>query len=113
MLRDDVIHITIPGCPADPRAVLPDLPGVKVHYVPKLHPDDVTVIDGIPCTSLSRTLIDCAEDATADELRAMFTRAHEMGVLDLCALEASLGRVEWRPSRYLVRALMREFEDRG
>ena len=36
-------------------------PGVVVHYSPPLHPDDVAVVDGIPCTSVARTLVDCVE----------------------------------------------------
>ena len=36
-------------------------PGVVVHRGPPLHPDDLTIQNGIPVTSPSRTLIDCAE----------------------------------------------------
>jgi hypothetical protein len=71
---DEPVHISIPGSEADPRAIAP-IPGVEVHYVPPLHPDDVTVLDGMPVTSPSRTLIDCAEYMTTDELRDAFARA--------------------------------------
>ena len=54
------IHVTVPSRRHDPRTGPPSIPGVVVHYVPELHPDDVTVIDGIPVTSVSRTLIDLA-----------------------------------------------------
>lgn len=103
------IHITIPGSPDDPRSARPMPPGVIVHYAPALHPDDVDVIDGIRVTSVSRTLIDCAEDASELELRLMFARAREMGILDLDAMDASLARVEWRPSLPLVRTVVEDF----
>jgi hypothetical protein len=107
--RTELIHVTIPGSPDDPRTARAAPPGVVVHYAPELHPDDVWVVDGIRVTSVSRTLIDCAEDATADELRGMFFQAHRRGILDLDAVDASLGRVEWRPSLPLVRQILEEF----
>ncbi len=103
------IHVTVPGRAGDPRAPSTDIPGVVVHHAPSLHPDDVTVVDGIPCTSVSRTLIDLAEVMDKDELRACFQRARELGMLDLDAVEASFGRVEWRPSLAMVRDVIDEF----
>jgi hypothetical protein len=80
--------------------------------MPALHPDDVTIVDGIPVTTVSRTLIDLADDKTPDELRATFRRAREMGLLDVDALEASFARVEWRPSRETLRRIIDEFTRR-
>lgn len=81
MPRGEAIHVYVPGSDGDPRDA-PSIPGVVVHRGPPLHPDDLTVHKGIPCTSPSRTLIDCAEDATIYELRAMFARARQLGLLD-------------------------------
>ena len=102
------IHVTIPGSADDPR--IPDsIAGVVVHRGPPLHPDDVTTVDGIPVTSPSRTLIDCAEFMTAAELRAAFARAREIGLLDAEALRASRARVEWRPSLAILDEVIQEF----
>lgn len=92
----------------DPRAArdLPD--GVVAHFGPPLRPDDLTVVDGIPVTSPSRTLIDLAEVMEIDELRACFARARSLGLLDLEGLRAACGRVEWRPSLWAVDALIAE-----
>lgn len=96
--------------PCDPRLPAPDdPPGVVVHRVPELHPDDVTVFDGIPVTTVSRTLIDLAEVLDEDELRECFERARERGMLDPGALAASRARVEWRPSLALVDRMIEEF----
>ncbi len=103
------IHVTVPGRPDDPRNPPLDIPGVVVHYVPELHPDDVTVVDGIPVTSASRTLIDLGEVMDKDELRACFARALLLGLLDTDELEAAYARVEWRPSLRMVREVMDEF----
>jgi hypothetical protein len=102
------IHVSVPGSADDPR--LPDsIPGVGIHRGPPLHPDDVTTVDGIPVTSPSRTLIDCAEFMTAAELRAAFARAREIGLLDAEALRASRARVEWRPSLAMLDEVIQEF----
>lgn len=106
---EDPIHVTVPGHPGDPRSPAAAHPGIVVHYVPELHPDDLDVVRGIPVTSVSRTLIDMAEEADEEELREIWCRAREMGLLDADALAASRGRVEWRPSLALVDRLIAEF----
>ena len=109
---DESIHITLPASPTDPREDR-SMPGVVVHRTPPLHPDDLDVVDGIPVTSVSRTLIDCAEMSTRPELRAMFVRARALGLLDEDALRASRARVEWRPSLELFDEVASEFCDLG
>jgi hypothetical protein len=106
---DEPIDITVPGSPSDPRGPLPDLPGVRIHRTPPLHPDDVTVVDGIPVTSVSRTLVDLAEVLPRHELRKVFAGAKARGMLDMDAVEASYTRVEWRPSLRMLREVMDEF----
>jgi hypothetical protein len=102
------IDVYAPGSADDPRTD-PSIPGVAVHRGPPLHPDDVTTVDGIPVTSPSRTLIDLAEVMTADELRACFARAREIGLLDPDALRAARERVEWRPSLAMLDEVIAKF----
>lgn len=102
------VHVTIPGSPADPRDPAP-AHGLVIHRVPHLHPDDVTIVDGIPVTTVARTLVDLAEDMSKDELRGVFMRAAELEVLDVDAVRASAGRVEWRPSLAMLHEVIEEF----
>ncbi len=102
------IHITVPGCPDDPRLADPP-PGIVVHYAPPLHPDDVAVVNGIPCTSVARTLVDCAEEMTINELRELFGSARLRGLLDIDAVRASAARVEWRASLSMLQRVIDEF----
>ena len=102
------LTVYVPGCDDDPRSAEP-VPGVVVHRGPPLHPDDVTVHEGIPVTSPSRTLIDLAEVLTPAELRAAFARAQEIGLLDPEALRAARARVEWRPSLAMLDEVIQEF----
>jgi hypothetical protein len=102
------IDVYIPGSAQDPRTDTA-IPGVAIRRGPQLHPDDLTTLDGIPVTSPSRTLIDLAEVMTADELRATFARAREIGLLDPEALRAARARVEWRPSLAMLDQVIDEF----
>jgi hypothetical protein len=104
------MHVYVGGADDDPRAIAP-IPGVEVHRGPPLHPDDLAAVDGLPVTSPSRTLIDLAEVMQADELRATFDRARELGLLDPDALHAARERVEWRPSLAMLDEVIAEFCD--
>ena len=112
MQRDDLIHVTVPGCATDPRDDA-SIPGVVIHRGPPLHPDDVTVVHGLPVTSPSRTLIDCAEEMDREELRELFACARAKGLLDPAALRAARARVEWRPSLPMLDEVIREFCGEG
>lgn len=107
--RFSPIHVTVPGAPGDPRNQRAAPPGVVIHYVPTSHPDDVTEVDGIPVTSPARTLIDCAEEVSQDELREMFAIALAKGLVDIDTVRASRARVEWRPSLAMLDEVIEEF----
>lgn len=106
------IDVYVPADPDDPRVPVPDPPGVRVHRGPPLHPDDRDVVEGIPVTSVSRTLIDLAEVLGEHELRECFQNARDRGLLDVEALHASRSRVEWRPSLALADRMIEEFAPR-
>ena len=109
MHDDEPIHVYLPGRPDDPRHE-PDLPdGIVAHHGPPLHPDDMAIVDGIPVTSLARTLIDLAQVMDAEELRGCFLAARAKGILDLDQLAAARARVEWRPSLAMLDEIIAEF----
>jgi hypothetical protein len=109
MYDHEPIRVTVPRSAGDPRSEPDPPPGVVIHYVPELHPDDVDVVDGIPVTSVARTLVDLADVMSREELRATFARARELGLLDIEAVAASAARVEWRPSLTMLYEVMAEF----
>ena len=71
--------------------------------VPRSTPTTLTLWAG--------SLIDMAEESTKDELRAMFARAREMGLLDADAVQASADRAEWRPSLAMLYEVIEEFRN--
>jgi hypothetical protein len=105
------IHITIQGDADDPRSHMAARPGIIIHRSPPLHPDDLDEIDGMPVTSLARTLVDLAEISEEEELRSYFAQARAQGRLDIAAVRASADRVEWRPSLPILYRVIAEFED--
>jgi hypothetical protein len=109
MRNDELIHISVPASEHDPRNPLPDVPGIVIHYVPDLHPDDVEEVDGLRVTSVARTLIDLGEEMDYEELIETFYRAWDMGRLELDKLAAARERVEWRPSLAMVDEVIAEF----
>ena len=93
------------------------LPGISVHSGATLEAEDVAVSDGIPCTTVARTLLDLAEVAGQDAAERACERAEALRLFDLAAvqriLERAAGRrgapplraaiAAWRPEASLTR----------
>ena len=62
-------------------------PGIVVHRVRQLPDDDRILVDGIPVTSVARTLCDLARVVSSDRLARAIEAAERLGVLDLRAFE--------------------------
>jgi len=67
-----------------------------VHRSRSIHPEDRAVRDGIPVTSLARTLLDLADVVNAHRLQRAFERAERRELLDLRALDRVLERSRGR-----------------
>jgi very-short-patch-repair endonuclease len=64
----------------------------RVHFSSILAPEDREEREGIPVTSVARTLLDLAIRARPDQLDRLLERAEERELLDLRAVEALLDR---------------------
>ena len=84
-------------------------PGIHAHQAASLAPEDVTVIDGIPCTTLSRTLIDLAEVVSRRAVVLALDQAELARIFDLRDLEAALVRAAGRPGAAVVRSILAEY----
>ena len=78
--------------------------GIRVHRVRALDPDDCTTHDGIPVTTVARTLLDLAETVSPTQLQRAFEEADRLGLLDMCAFERLFGRRGLKPLAALVEA---------
>lgn len=90
------IDVTVPGRTRRGRA------GIRVHNVRAMDPSDRATVDGIPVTSIHRTLLDYAEVAPEQQLRHALEEAERRELLDGRKLEELLAR---SPGRRGSRAL--------
>jgi predicted transcriptional regulator of viral defense system len=72
------------------------LDGVQVHRARRLHPDDVTERQGIPVTSVARTLVDLTDVLGIDRVLRALREADFLRLLDLDALNAAVQRAHGR-----------------
>jgi very-short-patch-repair endonuclease len=82
-------------------------PGIDVHRSARLRPRDVTVVDGIPCTTIARTHLDLAGVVRARQLERTLDQAAAMEVLDVRALEE---QCDSNPSRAAAARLRRTMQ---
>jgi Transcriptional regulator, AbiEi antitoxin/Protein of unknown function (DUF559) len=73
-----------------------EVEGLWVHRTRRLHPDDVTVRNGIPVTTGTRTLVDLTDLLSPDRVRRAAREAEFLGLLDLDALSAAVDRAHGR-----------------
>lgn len=85
-----VIDVTVPG------RTRKGLPGVRLHLPRTLHPEDVDVHDGIPCTSIARMLLEVAESAPARQLEKVFEATERERVLDMRRVAEAMARARGR-----------------
>ncbi|HJS93449.1 MAG TPA: type IV toxin-antitoxin system AbiEi family antitoxin domain-containing protein [Solirubrobacteraceae bacterium] len=65
--------------------------GTRVHQA-TLHPEDITVHDGIPITSVARMILDLAARLNNDRLTNLIEDADRKELFDLKALERAMAR---------------------
>jgi very-short-patch-repair endonuclease len=65
---------------------------VRVHQTRSLHREDVTVVDGIPVTSVARTLLDLAASEKPERVNQAIERAESQKLFDRRAVERVLKR---------------------
>jgi very-short-patch-repair endonuclease len=70
--------------------------GLSVHRARRLHPDDVSVEDGIPVTTVARTLVDLTDVLGSDRVLRALREAEFLRLLDRDALNAAVQRAHGR-----------------
>jgi predicted transcriptional regulator of viral defense system len=78
--------------------------GITVHHVP-LPPDETTVVDGIPVTTVARTLLDLAGVLPQPQLERAIERAEALRYADSPSLDALLHRYPTRPGTRTLRQI--------
>ena len=71
-----------------------------------LDPEDRALIDGIPVTSVARTLVDLAEVLDDARYAAAINQAELLHLFDLAAIEATMARLPGRRGRHRIRRVL-------
>jgi hypothetical protein len=85
-------------------------PGVQVHRTRVLAPQDFTVHDGIPVTSVARTLLDLSAVVKAPDLATAIDRAERGRIFDLTAVVDCLDRAKGRRGAQALRRAIAAYE---
>jgi len=90
------------------------IPGIRWHRVRLPLPDEIEVRGGIPCTAVSRTIVDMAGESGWGQLRKLVEQAAIMRLLDVEEIDLVLsrGRRRGAPRLRTVLAPWRETRER-
>ena len=85
--------------------------GVTVHRSRNIAIEDATTVEGIPCTTVARTLLDLAAVTDRRGLIAAITRAEQLKIYDGAAVEAVLDRARGKQGARLLRSVLADWSD--
>jgi very-short-patch-repair endonuclease len=91
-----------------PRRRGRSITGIDVHSGATLAPVDVTCLEGVPCTSVARTLLDLAEVVDRRALERACDQAEMLRLFHLRTIEDVLERAEGRRGAAALRAVLAE-----
>jgi very-short-patch-repair endonuclease len=85
--------------------------GVVLHRSRSLEPEDRAVRDGVPVTSVARTLVDLADVLSERRLAEAVHQAEVQRMFDLTAVRAVLARLQGRRGRHRLRKVLAAYRD--
>jgi len=93
------IDVTVPSRNGRKRQA-----GIRVHRSGRLRPDEVTVRNGIPVTTVARTLLDLADVLEIQALKRVITEAEYLNRFDMTAINAAVQNNPGRRGARLMEA---------
>jgi very-short-patch-repair endonuclease len=94
------VDVTVPGRSSRGQR------GIALHQVRRLDPRDTTVKDGLPITTVARTLLDNAEVLRERQIERMIEEAERLRLFDLAAIRETCDRNRGRRGIRLLRAIL-------
>lgn len=82
---------------------------IVVHFA-RLRPEDSAVVEGIPVTSVARTVLDLAPEESIRDLHRMMDRAEDRKTFDLRRFDRLLARAGGHPGRVKLRRALDSFK---
>ena len=96
-----------------PRRSVRSRPGIIAHAAPSLTSADLSQHDGIPCTSVARTLLDLAATVDRRGLERAIARAEMLRLFDLREVEELLARANGHRGAGVFAAVLAGWADHG
>jgi very-short-patch-repair endonuclease len=106
--RSDVVHVTVP------QAVRREATGVRLHRSDLIVARDRYLVDGMPCTSPTRTVIDLAATLDAESLEHVFEAARHAGLTTTSVLARRASELcgSGRPGSAAIAQILRSVDRR-
>jgi very-short-patch-repair endonuclease len=98
------VHVNVVGVRRRAR------PGITVHRA-ALAPDEVTSIDGIPCTTLARSFVDIASTIDRRRLERALVCSEELRIFDLRATRVQLERMSGQRGCATLTRVLSRYDD--
>ncbi len=89
-----------------PRRSVRARPGIDIHGTGTLTAADVTVVDGIPVTTVARTLVDLGDATSRRAVETAVEQAEVLRLFDLQAIEQAIARARNRRGPALLSSLL-------
>lgn len=105
-IRPSSRHVVDVTAPCGSRR---DRPGIEVHRTRRLDPEDRDVEDGIPVTTVARTLLDLAEVLPRGDLANAIENSERLRLFDLRAVEDVIGRSPGRRGLRVLRGALEAY----
>jgi very-short-patch-repair endonuclease len=99
------IDVTVPSPSARSR------PTIDVHTSLTLEPADITIVDGIPCTTVARTLVDLGDVVSHDAVKQAVDRAEVLRLFDGRAVHEAIERAGPRRGAGTLRAVLESYTE--
>ena len=97
------VEITLPSPSARSR------PTIDVHTSLTLEATDITTVDGIPCTTVARTLVDLGDVVSREAVERAVNRAEVLRPFDGRAVREALERAGPRRGAGILRAVLDDY----
>jgi very-short-patch-repair endonuclease len=98
------VDVTVPGTSRKAQR------GIRVHRTRALHPDDITIIDAIPATSVARTIVDAASVLRSQQLLQLIEQAEREHILNFRAIHVAIDRRPCARGTRELRRILSEYE---
>jgi very-short-patch-repair endonuclease len=82
--------------------------GIEVHSSVTLTPEDITTVDGIPCTTVARTLVDLGDVVPRRAVEQAVEQAEILQLFDLNAVEQAIERAGPKRGTGLLLSVLEE-----